>query len=155
MRTAMTRMKKKLSALLGLPACIDRLHRGVHVLEFTEKHKESASSQQRSHTRSDGREHDAAGHRLESAHDTDNGLEAVAADMGDCRQINDQVKRAVICRAIHQFMQFASHFLVDVSVRTKDGNGSVTFYGYRHGDVVSLARDDCRCALMKVHPNSI
>jgi Fe-S cluster assembly ATPase SufC len=98
---------------------------------------------------------DTAGNGLETAHDTDNGLEAVAADMRDGRQIDNQVSGSVIRRGLHQCMQFTGHFLVDVSLRTKDGNGSMAFYGYRHGGVVSLARDDCRHAVMKVHSNSI
>ena len=155
MATMTIAMRNRLSALLGLPACSDRLHGCVHIVEFAEKDKKSASGQQRSHAVPDGSEHDTAGNGLETAHDTDNGLEAVAADMRDGRQIDNQVSGSVIRRGLHQCMQFTGHFLVDVSLRTKDGNGSMAFYGYRHGGVVSLARDDCRHAVMKVHSNSI
>lgn len=155
MNRGMPMLRKTLSALLGLPACSDRLHGGLHVVEFAEKNEETARSKQGPHAVPDRGEHDAAKEGLESAHHTDNDFEAVAADMGHGGQVDDQVNGAVVHRRFHQFLQFSGRFLVDVALRTKDGKRSVTFNGYRHGDVISSARDDRHHALMKVCTNSI
>lgn len=155
MNRRMLPLRKKLSALLGLPACSDRLHGGLHVAEFAEKNEESARGKQGSHAVPDRGEHDASGDRLKSAYDTDNGLEAVAADMGHGGQVDDQMSGSVVHRGFHQLIQFSSDFLVNVALGTKDGNRSVAFNGYRHGDVISMACDDRRHTLMKVCTNSI
>jgi hypothetical protein len=40
-------------------------------------------------------------------------------------------------------------------LRTKDCDRALVFNSYRHGDPVSLVRDDCPRILIKVHRNSI
>ena len=155
MTAVMMPVPEMLSALLGALDCRHRLHGGVDIVEFAQEDKEAARHEQGPHAFLYRGQHDRTRDGLKAAHDADDSLEAVTADMSYRRKIENQVNCAIIRRCFHQLIQFTSLYLVDIALRAKDGNRSVAFNGYRHGYVDSLARDDCRCALMKVHLNSI
>lgn len=155
MNATMMPMPEKPSGLLGAPGSRKRLQGGVDIIELPEQDQEAACGEQGPHAIPDGGQHDGTRDRLKATHDPDNGLQSVAADMIDCRQIEYQVQRAIVGSRFHQFIQFASQQFVDIALGPKDGNRPVAFNGYRHGSLGSLARDDCRRVLMKVHVNSI
>lgn len=127
----------------------------IDIVELAQKNQEAPGCQQRPDALPDGSQHDRAGDRLKSAHHANDGLESIAADVGHRREVENQMDGPLVRRGLHQLIQFVRHQLVDFSLRAEDRNASVAFNGYRHGVVISLARDDCRRAVMKVHSDLI
>lgn len=132
-----------------------RLNGRVDTIEFAKQQKKTACGKQRPHAIPDGDQHDRPRPRLESAHDTDDGLEAVASYMSNLRKIEHQVSCAIVHSRFHQFDQLGGQCLVDVAARAKHSDSSVVFERDRHGYVVLLAPVGCRGVSIKVHSDSI
>lgn len=132
-----------------------RLNGRLAIIEFAKQQKKTACGKQRPHAIPDGGQHDRAGLRLKSAHDTDDGLESVASDMSNLRKIEHQVSCAIVHSRFHQPAQLGGQCLVDVAVRAKHSHSSVVFERDRHGYVVLLAPVGCRGVFIKVHSDSI
>ncbi len=135
--------------------CCDKLNGSVDIFEFAEQDQKAAGGKQRPHSIPDGGQHHGTGHWLKSSHDSNDSLQAVAANIRDGGEVEYQMPCAVIRRCLHQFIELSSKCFVDITVRTKNSDRSMVFNGYCHGIVISWARDHCPGALMKVHSNSI